>query len=256
MHGKGMTVTYATGFLKLSLYRYIFKNNFVVLYTPLLLKEMKSFIQPEQIFYCMNGIQSTISNVAFLKANTMRAKHRVPKIIFLGHLWTLKGCYVLLEALALLNRKKYLFEAVFIGTEIDITLKDFSNKCVALGIANRVSCLGPLYGKQKTTQLLGADIFAYPTLNDAFGLVLLEAMETGLPIVASEEGSIPEILDDKHTGFIVPKNNPQILANQLAVLLKNKQLRMKMGKAGRERFEARFTYQAFENNLLQVFNQI
>jgi len=256
LHGKGQSVTYANNFLKLGCYRFVFKNNFVVLISPLLLNEMKTFLKPEQIFYCLNGIKPTVAAADLDKASRVRKNNHKVKIIFLGHLWTLKGCEVLLEALALLKKKESDFEAVFVGAEIDISPQDFSKQCDALDIADRVSYLGPLYGSEKTRQLLQADIFAYPTLNDSFGLVLLEAMEAGLPIVASNEGSIPEIVSEGESGFIVPKNNAQALANQLEILLKDAALRFKMGQAGRERFEAKFTSKKFENNLLEIFNQV
>jgi glycosyltransferase involved in cell wall biosynthesis len=256
LHGKGQNISYAQNFLKLSLYRFIFKNNLTILISPLLLNEMEDFLKPDQIFYCLNGIKPTVAAGDLEKANQIRKADHKTKIIFLGHLWTLKGCYLLLEALNLLKKKGHDFEAVFVGTEIDITPQDFSKRCIALNISDRVSYLGPLYGAKKTEQLLQADIFAYPTLNDSFGLVLLEAMEAGLPIVASEEGSIPEIIIHNESGFIVPKNSVQALADQLTVLFNDPALRFKMGQAGRARFEQQFTVEKFENNLLKIFNQV
>ncbi|MDI6759287.1 MAG: glycosyltransferase family 4 protein [Candidatus Brocadiaceae bacterium] len=85
------------------------------------------------------------------------------------------------------------------------------------------------------------DIFALSSLWEGFGLVLLEAMSAGRPIVATNVGPIPEVVVDGETGFLVPPKNPALLAEKLIYLLKNKALAQKMGEAGRERWKRHFT---------------
>lgn len=81
------------------------------------------------------------------------------------------------------------------------------------------------------------DIFVLPSLWEGFGLVLLEAMSVGRPIVATNVGPIPEIIQDGQNGFLVPPKDLKILAEKIIILLKDKNLREKMGNAGRERLK-------------------
>lgn len=81
------------------------------------------------------------------------------------------------------------------------------------------------------------DIFVLPSLWEGFGLVLLEAMSVGRPIVATNVGPIPEIIQDGQNGFLVPPKDPKILAEKIIILLKDKSLREKMGNAGKERLK-------------------
>jgi len=95
-----------------------------------------------------------------------------------------------------------------------------------------------------------------PTLNDCFPLVILEAMRAGLPVVATDEGAIPEIVDDEVTGYIVPKNQPENLADKLELLLYDPELRKRMGGAGRNRFLEKYTLDKFESGLLTIFQNV
>ena len=94
-----------------------------------------------------------------------------------------------------------------------------------------------------------ADIFVFPTLNEAFGLVAVEAMEYGIPVVASAEGGIPDIIDNGNSGYTLEKNNPIDLASAIERLLKEPELRNSMGEAGRRRFEEKFTEEVFEKKM-------
>lgn len=93
-----------------------------------------------------------------------------------------------------------------------------------------------------------SDVFAFPTFynNECFPLVLLEAMEQGIPCISCNEGGISGIIDDAQTGFIIAKNQPEALAEKLEVLINNPDLCNKMGKAGRKKFEQEFTLNRFE----------
>lgn len=99
-----------------------------------------------------------------------------------------------------------------------------------------------------------ADIFVFPTLNEAFGLVAVEAMEYKIPVVASAEGGIPDIINNGNSGYTVEKNNPMALASAIERLLKDHELCNRMGKAGRKLFEEKFTEEVFEKRMKECLN--
>lgn len=110
---------------------------------------------------------------------------------------------------------------------------------------------GKKYNEEKKHSK-NADIFIFPTLNEAFGFVLLEAMEHALPCIATDEGGISDIVDEGETGFIVSKRNANILADKIEYLLIHPEERMRMGKLGYKKFKNQFTVGKFEERLAEI----
>lgn len=98
----------------------------------------------------------------------------------------------------------------------------------------------------------------FPTFyyNECFPLVLLEAMEHGLPCISTTEGGIPGIVDDGKTGFLVPKHDVAVLADKILLLLNDSVLHSNMGKVGREKFEKEFTLEVFEKRMTWILEHI
>jgi glycosyltransferase involved in cell wall biosynthesis len=88
-----------------------------------------------------------------------------------------------------------------------------------------------------------ADVFAFaPIWNEGFGIPPIEAMAAGTPVVATRSGAIPEIVSDQRTGFLVAKNDPRALAGSILKLLRDQELRQKMGRAARDWVYENFTW--------------
>jgi len=107
------------------------------------------------------------------------------------------------------------------------------------------------YGEEKLPFFQQADVFVFPTFysNECFPLVLLEAMEQGLPCISTNEGGIAAIVDEGETGFLVPCREVAPLAERISILLKDEALRKRFGEAGRIKFEEEYTLQRFEENI-------
>jgi glycosyltransferase involved in cell wall biosynthesis len=85
------------------------------------------------------------------------------------------------------------------------------------------------------------DVFTLPSLDEAFGIAVLEAMAVGLPVVSTTAGGIPELVMNGRTGLLVPVRDPQSLATCLTQLLRNPHLRREMGSAARARARSQFS---------------
>lgn len=96
----------------------------------------------------------------------------------------------------------------------------------------------------------------FPTLNETFGLVLLEAMEYGIPCVATDEGGISDIIENGKTGFIIHKKTAECLAEGIKKLLVEENLRVSMGRNGRIMFEQLFTEERFERNMHRILTEL
>lgn len=101
-----------------------------------------------------------------------------------------------------------------------------------------------------------ADIFALPTRGDAFGLVFLEAMAAGLPVLGTSLNAIPEMVVDGETGLLAPPGDRPALARHLQALVDNAVLRREMGAKGRARAAAEFDAQTNFSRLEDVFVRV
>jgi glycosyltransferase involved in cell wall biosynthesis len=102
-----------------------------------------------------------------------------------------------------------------------------------LGITGAVRFTG---WRRDVPDVLGAlDVFALASLWEPFGIVLVEAMLTGLPVVATAVDGIPEVVVERETGFLVPPQRPEVLGERLLEAIEDPPLRERMGRAGRER---------------------
>ena len=101
-----------------------------------------------------------------------------------------------------------------------------------------------------------SDIFIFPTHRDAFGLVILHAMAEGLPVIASIEGNITEVINDKENGFLISKGDVDQLVKYIILLANNSVLRIKIGKTNRAKYLAEYTTAHFGERMINVFNHI
>jgi glycosyltransferase involved in cell wall biosynthesis len=101
-----------------------------------------------------------------------------------------------------------------------------------------------------------ADVFVMPTYADAFGIVFLEAMAAGLPVIASQLPQIYEIVSDGETGFLVPSGDRHALACKIRHLIENPTLGREMGAKGRRLAEQKFNAQTNFQTLESIFKEI
>jgi N-acetyl-alpha-D-glucosaminyl L-malate synthase BshA len=110
--------------------------------------------------------------------------------------------------------------------------------CARLDLAARVSFLGPL--AHFSELLARADLFLLPSATESFGLSALEALASGVPVVASAVGGLPEVVRDRVTGLLVPPAQPEAMAAAVLSLLNDEPMRRAMAEAARADALARF----------------
>ncbi|MCB0464340.1 MAG: glycosyltransferase family 4 protein [Aequorivita sp.] len=231
----------------------LFKNTDVILLSKYLYPEIQKYVPENRVHYCPNGIPDAFTKIPNLQIPN---RNEVVQILFLSNLMKAKGVFVLLEACRILHERQLRFHCTFIGGESDITSEIFQEKVSELGLTESVHYAGRKYGDEKELAFSEADIFAFPTLNETFGLVNLEAMQFSLPVVSTIEGGIPDVVKEGKTGFLVEKGNAEAFAEKLEILINNVELRQQMGEAGRLRFEKRFTLKTFENCFSSIIFKI
>lgn len=152
-----------------------------------------------------------------------------------------KGQNVLVEAFAALASDYADVDLLLVGAT-DKALTSLRELCVAKGIESRVHIFSDIPHNQVADYFRRATIFALPSRQEPFGIVILEAGAFGLPVVASRVGGIPEILTDGVTGLLVAPDNPAELARGLRSLLDAPGTAQKMGASLHQTVLSKFTW--------------
>jgi glycosyltransferase involved in cell wall biosynthesis len=159
-------------------------------------------------------------------------------LLFVGRLRIRKGVEVLLAALAELRRRNRAAVLRIAGDgEHRARLEDEVDE---LGLRDAVSFLGTCDGPRVRRLLAGAAALVVPSIYEGMPLVVLEAMASGVPVVASRVSGIPEVVVDGETGWLVPPEDPAALAGALASVLADPREARRRGEAGRRRAEERY----------------
>lgn len=125
--------------------------------------------------------------------------------------------------------------------------RELQARCEREALRGRVSILGPTFGAEKEELFRSADIFIFPTQYpfENSPLVNIEAMSYGLPIITSSIGSIPDQVSNDGNGFLVDASSVEQLSSRMERLLRDPDLRTRMGTESRRRYEAGHTLAAF-----------
>ena len=251
-HNKGVSVRQESRFDNF-LYRMAFKNTRVILLSKHLYPDIQKYVPEEMVYYCPNGIPE-------IKGERQREKGEsedsVVEFLFLSHLIRSKGVLALIDACRLLRDHGTEFHCTIAGGDAELTKQSVETIVAEKGLSSYISVVGQKHGPEKNDLMSSADVFVHPTYNDCLPLVLLESMQYSLPIVSTFEGAIPDVVDDGVTGFLVPQKDVKTLAEKLEMLIKDSDLRKRMGAAGRTKYECEFTLERFENRMAEILNQI
>ena len=249
-HNKGVSV-YQSKWVYNFFYKRFFSNLKVILLAENLYKDIAKYVKREDVYICPNGIPSSCKEEMEARRNNV-----IPHLLFLSNLLISKGVIVLLDALKILKEKEYTFVCQFIGGETaEINAVQFFEEVNKRELSDLVTYVGRKVREEKEAFFRQADIFVFPTYYETFGLVNLEAMEYKLPVISTNEGGIPDIVKDGENGLICEKQNPVSLADCIAKLLDDEELRVKMGNAGYDKFCREFTLQQFEYRMLDILSQ-
>lgn len=161
------------------------------------------------------------------------------KIFSVGRLVWEKGYLYALEAMALLKSKGYDFEYQIAGKGPDYNMLHYHIN--RLKIQDRVRLLGELTEEEVCERLLMADVFLQSSVLEGVPNSIFEALYHKLPIVSSNVGGIPEVVQDNITGFLSEPCNPSAYVDNIIKLMEDADLRKKMGEEGYRRIKENFS---------------
>ena len=180
-------------------------------------------------------------------------------ILCVGTLHEVKGQTYLIEACRLLQERGINFECHFVGDGPD---KESLVELVRqVKLTDKVRFHGRLTRNKIASLLLDADVLTAPSVPTSDGrregipVVLMEAMASGVPVVASNLSGIPELVNEQLTGLLVPPRDSAALANALERYFENPYLRHRLGHAGREKVVREFDLSKNATTLSQYFRK-
>lgn len=181
----------------------------------------------------------------------------VPAILFVGRLVPAKGAHVLVEAMRILDQRRIAAQAVIVGSATfgDDTETPYVRELKASAPSNVVFSVYKT-GARLAEEFRQATIFCCPSVfEEPFGMVNVEAMACGLPIVASEVGGIPEVFREGGA-LLVPPGNPAKLADGLERLLLDRDLRTRLAREGQASFRRNFTWDVVRQKYRSVLESL
>ncbi|MBX3568071.1 MAG: glycosyltransferase family 4 protein [Rhizobiaceae bacterium] len=183
-----------------------------------------------------------------------------PIVGFAARLDPWKGCHVFLEACARVARTQR--DVVFVVSGgppqgLERYAEQLKTQAAALGLADRLRFLGWRYRMQDMADVMdGFDIFCHTSIQpEPFGLVLLEAMAVGTPVLSVAAGGPLAIIEDGVSGRLLAPGDPAALAGAITALLDDPDAAARMGDAGRRRQELEFSVPRFIARLSAVYDR-
>jgi glycosyltransferase involved in cell wall biosynthesis len=163
------------------------------------------------------------------------------RLLTIGTVEPRKGLKYLIEALGQLRTLPWTLDVV--GGLQEPYQTRLTNLACSLHINERIRFHGRRNDEDVADLLAAADIYASPSLGEGFGLAVLEAMERGLPVVATEAGALSELIENERTGLLVPPRDPAALAAALRRTMVDPELRKRLGQSAREAVQGRFSWE-------------
>jgi glycogen(starch) synthase len=194
----------------------------------------------------------------FKRTYTTRTDHEV---VYLGRLERRKGAVDLLRAVPLVLDQVPNAQFTFIGPDRahcpgGRTHQQYLQDEFPGSVRQRIVLKGSLSESEVTEHLQNADVFVAPSLYESFGLIFLEAMRWGTPVIGTTAGGIPEIVQNDESGILVPPGDHTELAAAITALLKDPIRRHRLGDAGRRRVKTHFSAQDMTTKTLAFYSSV
>jgi glycosyltransferase involved in cell wall biosynthesis len=178
-----------------------------------------------------------------------------PHMIFAcRQLFPRKGIRFLLEAAAELKPQFPDIKIVLAGDGFE--RPELARRAEQLGIASDVTFLGWVPNAELPPYYRAAAVSVIPSLEEGFGIPAAEAMGCEVPVVASDAGGLPEVVENGVTGLVVPRGDSKALAQAIASLLADPQRRHRMGQAGRERALRLFDWDRSAEQFEEIYRDV
>ena len=206
----------------------------------------------ENMEIIMNG--ADLRRFAPGDAGELEAMYGRHMVFACRQLFPRKGIRFLIRAAAGLVEKYPDLRVVIAGDGME--RQSLEELAASLGVTEHVEFLGWVANAELPGYFRAARFSVIPSLEEGFGIPAAEAMGCEIPVIASDAGGLPEVVEDNVTGFVVPKGDVEALQSKMDVLLADDDLCERMGKAGRIRALERFDWMTTAKKMESVYEMV
>jgi glycosyltransferase involved in cell wall biosynthesis len=175
------------------------------------------------------------------------------KILFAGTIESYKGIKYLIEGMQIVLKSCQDVKLLLAGGGREIEY--YKALVEKAGLNGKVKFLGPIEFSKMPELYKKCDIFCLPSMFEAFGLSIIQAMSCGKPVISTRVGGIPEIIKEEKSGILVPPGDAERLASAIIRLAKHKTLRQKMGAYNRKLCLAKYDWNVIVGRFEEIYDK-
>jgi len=198
----------------------------------------------KNVVYLPNGVDLDL----FQKRT--RSVNKKTIFLFVGRLETAKGLEYLIYAVNKLRKKEKKFKVLLIGNGID--QKFFKDLVIRFDLIDYVKFLGKKDQDRVIDYYYSSDVFILPSLHEGFPITLLEAWAAELPVIVTNVGGISSICVNKENVLMISPRDPKKISEAMITLIKDQNLRRKLGKNGRELVEKKYNWEKITKEVEKI----
>lgn len=172
--------------------------------------------------------------------------------VYVGALRETKGIATIVEAARECSGVRF----VLVGDIPEGRAADIRRRIASAGVEDRLTLTGPLSHEEALGAMASGDVYIFPSHHEGFPVSVAEAMAIGLPVVASPVGAIPEMIDERRGGFLIPHDEPARYAEALATLRDDPELARRMGRYNWEKARAQYDYEVVIPRWCDLYDRI
>ncbi len=223
-------------------------SDIIVVLSKTWLLEVSKMTRNQNIKIIPNSVDADI-----FKSISINRKHNGFNVLTLGRLEWRKGTYDILDIVPFVLKEVPNAKFYLAG---DGELENVKKLCLQKGIEKNVILLGWLYKDRLLEELENASVFLLPSYHEGLPVALLEAMASGLAVVSTRVGGIPEVVEDGKNGFLTAPGQKQELGKRIIELLKDKRLRKGMGVNNINKIDSMFRLDRVINKFFEVYRDL
>ncbi len=177
-------------------------------------------------------------------------------VLFVGRLYHRKGLEILLRSIPPVLQEFSDVKFVISGKGFKKKEESLRNLAKQLDIEDHVTFLGYVPDEKLPNLYSASDIFVLPAIYENFPFAILEAQATGLPVISTKVGGIPEFLVDNENGFLIDPGDSAQLTQRVLALLQDPKLAKEMGMRGRKLIEEKFSWRLITNQVIDLYHKL
>lgn len=155
-----------------------------------------------------------------------------------------------------MQEKGYTFKARLIGNSADYSIEEINDIIDENNLRKRILSVGPKYNEEKYKELACSDVLVFPSLNEAFSLVCLEAMQAGLSVITSNVGALTDMIEHNKNGIVLEEVSLTLLLEAMEFYLNNPNKIDLHGENNRIKFKEKYTLDIFERDFVKIIHKI